>query len=148
MASIGVSEPRVANLAGYGELIRSGLTDTSLDVVEHAFTPGRNALFLLIAGSYAATVQASSISIGLLDEKYRLFPDQSKRFIEQCEEFLSCCLGRGISVKAPLMSMSKRDVIEIARVKGLRGLTYSCHLGTEKPCGTCIACLEFEGMEV
>src|SRR3954451_23853635 len=67
LARLGLPEPRVAGLGGYGALIRSGLTDASLDVVDEAFTPGRNALFLLVGAAYAVTVGAEAVALGLLD---------------------------------------------------------------------------------
>jgi 7-cyano-7-deazaguanine synthase len=148
MERLGLPEPRIANLAGYGALIASGLTDPGKDVVADAFTPGRNALFLLIAGSYAATVEAGTVAIGLLDERFRLFPDQSRLFLEESERFLTRALGRDIAVIAPLMSMCKADVVRLTESKGIRYGTYSCHEGGEKPCGRCIACREYEGTEI
>lgn len=148
MERLGLPEPRVANLAGYGELIASGLTDPRKDVVADAFTPGRNALFLLVAASYAVTVDAGAVAIGLLDERFRLFPDQSRGFLDESEQFLARSLGRDVQVVAPLMSMSKADVVQLAERMGIRKGTYSCHEGGEKPCGRCIACREYEGTEV
>lgn len=136
------------NLSGYGSLIASGLTDPDKDVVADAFTPGRNALFLLVAASYAVTVDAGAVAIGLLDERYRLFPDQSRAFLDECEKLLASALGREIALIAPLMRMSKADVVKVAEERGLRAGTYSCHEGGEKPCGRCIACREFEGTEI
>jgi 7-cyano-7-deazaguanine synthase len=147
MKFLELSEPSVARVPGYGQLIRSGLTDASLDIVKDAFTPGRNALFLLLAGSYAITQGAESVAIGLLDERFRLFPDQSRQFIRVAEEFLQTSLGQGISIVAPLMQMSKSDVVKIAKQRNLLGRTYSCHAGESEPCGHCIACKEFEGTE-
>jgi 7-cyano-7-deazaguanine synthase len=148
MAWLQLPPPEVANLGGFGALIRSGLTDPALDVVQDAFTPGRNALFLLVAASYAATQEAGAVAIGLLDERYRLFPDQSHAFIEEAEEFVYRALGREIRIMAPLMKMSKAAVVELARPRGLIGRTYSCHAGGPAPCGRCIACREFEGTEI
>jgi 7-cyano-7-deazaguanine synthase len=143
---LGLRPPKVADMRGYGALIPSGLTDASLDVVSDAFTPGRNALFLLLAGSYAMSIGADAIAIGLLDEKYRLFPDQSKSFVDSARDFIASAMGREIEVLAPLMGLAKKDVVLLARERGIAG-TYSCHVGEETPCGKCIACREFEGTE-
>lgn len=143
MAAIGLPEPRVAKLSGFGELIRSGLTDTTLSVVQDAFTPGRNLLFLLTGAAHACQVGARATSIGLLHEDTSLFPDQTSAFLTESELMLSRCMGRPIQVLAPLAQFHKRDVVELARQKGLTG-TYSCHSGSEDPCGVCIACREFE----
>jgi 7-cyano-7-deazaguanine synthase len=148
MAHLGLPKPQIAALSGFGALIRSGLTDPARDVVNSAFTPGRNALFLLIGASYAVTQSAGAVTIGLLDERYRLFPDQSRAFLESAREFLYRALGREIAVVAPLMTMAKADVVRLARERNLLGRTYSCHEGGPEPCGRCIACREFEGTEI
>jgi 7-cyano-7-deazaguanine synthase len=145
MARLGLSDPHIAALAGFGALIPSGLTDPELDVVDDAFTPGRNALFLLVGASYAAICGAGGVAIGLLDERCRLFPDQSRAFLQSAEEFVYRAIGREITLVAPLMHMAKADVVQLARERGLLGQTYSCHEGGPEPCGRCIACREFEG---
>lgn len=142
MTRLGVPAPVVANLSGFGSLIRSGLTDARLDVREDAFTPGRNLLFLLVAAAHAERVGAEAVSIGLLHEDTSLFPDQTAAFLELAERVLTTSIGRTIRVLAPLAAFHKRDVVELAREKGLDD-TYSCHVGDEKPCGVCIACHEF-----
>jgi 7-cyano-7-deazaguanine synthase len=146
MTRLNLPAPRVANLSGFGSLIRSGLTDRSLDVKDDAFTPGRNSLFLLVAGSYAMQVGASAVAIGLLDERFHLFPDQARSFLKATEEFLYSALGYEIAIVAPLMTMSKSDVVLLAKSRNISS-TYSCHAGEPEPCGRCIACLEFEGTE-
>jgi 7-cyano-7-deazaguanine synthase len=140
-------EPACAQLSGFGQLIRSGLTDVTQDVATNAFTPGRNLLFIMTAGAYASQVGASGVCIGLLDERSILFPDQSDEFLTSAEQTLSIALGRPLRVLAPLRSMSKADVVELARLKGIRG-TYSCHAGSDPACGVCIACREYHFKEV
>ena len=136
-------EPQAMDLSGFGRLIRSGLTDTTLRIVEDAFTPGRNLLFLLVGASYAHTKGVDGVAIGLLDEATSLFPDQTSSFLNSAESILRITFGRRISVVAPLASFSKQDVVQLAHEKGL-GNTYSCHAGGPEPCGQCIACREFQ----
>lgn len=143
MARNKIRSPIVADLKGFGQLIPSGLTNADLHVVDEAFTPGRNSLFLLSAASYAATIGAHTIMIGLLDEKYHLFLDQTKDYLERAESFLCSAVGQTVSIKAPLMAFSKQEVIAMSEAKGI-GETYSCHVGSAMPCGECIACKEFE----
>lgn len=142
MKFLDLPAPEIANLSGYGRLIRSGLTDTSLRVLEDAYTPGRNTLFLLTAAAYAVQRGADAVSIGLLHEDTSLFPDQTSAFLAEAENFLERAVARPIRVIAPLASFHKSDVIQIAAAKGISN-TYSCHLGDPEPCGACIACNEF-----
>ena len=142
MKSLRLPEPVIADLSGYGKLIRSGLTDTSLRVLEDAYTPGRNTLFLLAAAAYATQVGADAVSIGLLHEDTSLFPDQTAAFLKDAERFLKRSVARPIRIIAPLAAFHKSDVIQLAADKGVSN-TYSCHLGEAEPCGSCIACNEF-----
>lgn len=136
--------PTRIDLPGFGRIICSGLTSDQRDLKSEAFTPGRNMLFLLVGGAYAFQVEASAVAIGLLSERYSLFPDQRAGFIEQMGRAVEAALGRTIWIVTPLFDFSKADVLRMANAKGIRG-TYSCHAGTESPCGECISCLEIRG---
>lgn len=98
-------------------------------------------MFLLVGAGYAVQVGASGVAIGLLDEERALFPDQRFDFLIQAERAIQIAVGKKIRIIAPLMSFTKRDVVRLAGQKGVTG-TYSCHLGTAKPCGKCISCKE------
>ncbi len=143
----GLPAPQVANMRGYGILVSSGLTDRSKDVFTNAFSPCRNLFFLTVAAAYAFQAGVSTVGIGLLDEACSVFPDQTKSFLWDVETVLTRSLGKPIRVAAPLMTLSKADVVRIAKAKGISA-TYSCHSGTETPCGVCIACREYIGLEV
>ena len=143
MKTLGLPPPEIADLSGYGRIIRSGLTDTALRVLEDAYTPGRNMLFLLTAAAYAVQRGANAVSIGLLHEDTSLFPDQTSSFLADVEPLLERAVARPIRVIAPLAAFHKSDVIQLAADKGVSN-TYSCHLGEAEPCGACIACNEFK----
>jgi 7-cyano-7-deazaguanine synthase len=128
-------------LGGFGRLIPSGLTDSSRDVVEDAFLPCRNLLFAVCGASYAYSQNADCVALGLLDESAAIFPDQTREFLEAAEEMIHTATGRSIRVVAPLLSVSKAEVLAMAASLGVLG-TYSCHRGTAVPCGQCISCLE------
>jgi 7-cyano-7-deazaguanine synthase len=140
-------DPQIADLSGYGGLLSSGLTDVNKRVFEDAFLPGRNLLFLTVGAAYAFQCGASAVGIGLLDEAFSLFPDQTREFLSDAEALLSRSLGKTIRLIAPVMAFSKADVLRIAKARGISA-TYSCHAGTETPCGECVACREYIGLEV
>ncbi|MFZ5451628.1 MAG: 7-cyano-7-deazaguanine synthase [Thermodesulfobacteriota bacterium] len=142
---LGLSKPIRVDLSGFGRIIYSGLTSEKKNVKDEAFTPGRNMLFLLMGSAYAFQVEASAVAIGLLSERYSLFPDQRASFIEQAERAIEVALGRTIRIITPLFGFSKADVLRLANEKGIHG-TYSCHAGTDPPCGQCISCLEIHGI--
>lgn len=143
----GLPAPQVARLGGYGALLSSGLTDPRKHILEDAFLPCRNLMFLTVGAAYAFQREATAVGIGLLDDAFSLFPDQTRGFISDAEALLYRGLGKSIKLATPLISFSKADVLEIAKVMGITG-TYSCHAGTETPCGVCVACREYIGLEV
>jgi 7-cyano-7-deazaguanine synthase len=143
----GLPDPNIAHIGGYGSLLSSGITDRNKRIFEDAFLPCRNLMFLTVGAAYAYQCGANSVAIGLLDEAFSLFPDQTKSFIWDAEILISKSLGQAISVLTPLMSCSKAEVVSIAKAKGITG-TYSCHAGTDVPCGVCVACREYLGLEV
>ncbi len=141
--ALGLPAPTRMDLSGFGRVIASGLTREELDVKGDAFTPGRNLMFLLMGSAYAYQQEASSVAIGLLAEKFSLFPDQKRQFVAQAEITITAAMGRQINVLTPLIEFGKADVVKLAQAKGITG-TYSCHTGNSEPCGRCIACLEFQ----
>lgn len=128
--------------ADYGRLVPSGLTHKELDVTVHAYLPGRNSLFLLLASAYAVTKRCNKVAIGLLSDEFAIFPDQTSNFVRKFESLLAFSVGEPIQILAPLMMLTKRQVITIAEQLDITD-TYSCHAGSEQPCGVCIACREF-----
>jgi 7-cyano-7-deazaguanine synthase len=60
------AKPIKFEIPGFGEVIKSGLTDASLRVNEDAFTPNRNLLFLLLGASVAYAKGIPNIAVGLL----------------------------------------------------------------------------------
>ncbi len=129
------------DLSGFGKTIASGITDRRLRINEDAFLPGRNLLLVLAGAAYALRVQTNCIALGLLDPAEHLFPDQTREFADACETILEATMGRRIRVLTPLIGFSKSDVLAATRVRGLTD-TYSCHAGTDVPCGVCVACVE------
>lgn len=134
------------DMAGFGKTISSGITDPHLRINEDAFLPGRNLLFILAGAAHAFNVQANSVAIGLLDPAQHLFPDQTQEFVQASENLIETAMGKRIRVLTPLIEFSKRDILIMARARGLTG-TYSCHAGGDTPCGICVACMEILNAE-
>lgn len=139
----GLNKPILIDISGFGKVVTSGLTDSSKNIIDEAFLPGRNMLFLLIASSYAIQQDCSIVSIGLLKEDTAIFPDQTDDFLFSAEYSINKAMGKRIEIITPLRDFYKKDVIELAEEKGITA-SYSCHIGGEIPCGVCISCKEFE----
>ena len=134
------------DLSGFGKTIPSGITDPNLRINEDAFLPGRNLLFVLAGAAHAFKIHAGSVALGLLDPADHLFPDQTEKFVQECERMIETSMGKRISVLTPLIEFSKRDIMAMARERGLQD-TYSCHAGGDTPCGVCVACIEIANAE-
>jgi 7-cyano-7-deazaguanine synthase len=143
----GLPNPKIMQFNSFGGLLSSGLTDPNKRVFEDAFLPCRNLMFLIIGAAYAYERNANAVAIGLLNETYSIFPDQTSSFIRDAEALILKRLDYSIQILTPLMCFSKAEVVCVAKSKGINR-TYSCHSGTDQPCGVCIACREYFGLEV
>ncbi len=141
---LGLPAPQVVDLGGFGVGIPSGLTRDELDLYEDAFLPGRNMLLLLAGAAIAFSRGAAGVVIGLLDDSAAIYPDQMGGFVSKAETAIQAALGEQIALLAPLITLGKGTVMQLARDRGLTE-TYSCHAGKEVPCGVCIACREIQG---
>lgn len=141
LEKLGIPAPKVMRLSNFGASVRSGLTNDTLDIVDEVFLPNRNLLFLLAASSYGVQHGASTVAIGLLNEKTHLFNDQTKSFLEKAEALLSLSLGQTTKILAPLMCFDKAMVIKLLEDRSITE-TYSCHAGGTEACGACVACIE------
>lgn len=120
------------------------------------YVPARNLTFLSVAAGLAEVVGASAIVIGVNALDYSGYPDCRPEFIEA---FQHCVLlgtkdgveGRGVRVDAPLVRMSKAEIIREGARLGLDfSLTHSCYdpviqtsageAGHAAACGHCDSC--------
>lgn len=137
-----IPKPKEINLSDYGKTIKSGITNKSKDIFFDAFLPNRNMLFLLVASSYAYEMQANTVAIGLLNDSNYIFYDQTKLFVNNFNKLVTKTLDYSIKFLTPLIKFNKQQIVELAKNKGIEG-TYSCHKGSQRPCGECISCREY-----
>lgn len=135
--------PLKMDISGYGNTILSGITSPNKKIMEEAFLPGRNLMFLLLGAAYAIQCETNSVCIGLLNEKTHLFPDQTDYFLRVAENIIEISMGKRISLLTPLREFFKADIIALAEKKGMKD-SYSCHFGDIEPCGKCISCEELK----
>ena len=133
----------------------SALTDNQLEVpMEHqsgipiTYVPVRNTIFLSIASAYAEKLAISEIFIGVNQIDYSGYPDCRPEFIDSIQNTINLGTkvgvdGDSISIKAPLINMSKREIILYGIELGIDySRTVSCYqLDSEgKACGECDSC--------
>ena len=140
-----------------GSIGGSALTSDDIDVpvegvaksgIPVTYVPARNTVFLSIALGYGEVIGARHLFIGANAVDYSGYPDCRPAFIEQFERLANTATaavdgGDRWSVEAPLMTMSKSDIVAAGTSLGIDyGLTVSCYQADENgaACGACDAC--------
>jgi len=143
------------NLAAFGG---SSLTDDvpvpkdrPLDLADipSTYVPARNTVFLALALAWAETLGATDIVIGVNALDYSGYPDCRPEFIAAFERLAVLATAKGVQgsafrVHAPLIAMSKAEIIRTGTALGLDyGLTHSCYDPDPagRPCGHCDSCV-------
>ncbi len=152
--SPGVREHRVmrVDLGGIGG---SALTDRAFSVpqapgegIPVTYVPARNTVFLALAMAWAEVLDARAIYIGVNAVDYSGYPDCRPEFIRAFESMAQLATragveGRGVSIKAPLIDLSKAAIIQRGLALGVDyALTVSCYQADDagRACGVCDAC--------
>ena len=121
--------------------------------IPSTYVPGRNLMFLSIAGSLLDAIGAQAIIAGPNAVDFSGYPDCTPAFFAAAAEALNRGtkqgVGGGIEVLAPLMTLSKAQIVRLGAQLGVPfELTWSCYAGGEKPCGHCDSCkLRAKGFE-
>ncbi len=112
------------------------------------YVPARNTIFLSFALGYAEVVGADTIVIGVNQLDYSGYPDCRGEFLEAYERMANLATkagtadGRRIRIYAPLLDMSKAEIIRRGIELGVDySLTWSCYQGLDAPCGRCDSCI-------
>jgi 7-cyano-7-deazaguanine synthase len=152
--ALGASSHRVIQL-GLGSIGGSALTDHAIAVPEHGgegipvtYVPARNTVFLSLALGLAEVLDAGEIHIGVNAVDYSGYPDCRPAFIDAFQRLADVATkagveGHGPRVVAPLLAMSKADIIRAGVAAGLDyGLTVSCYQADDRgvACGRCDSC--------
>lgn len=140
--------------------VNCSLINKKLEVPEFAenripstYVPSRNIIFLSIASGLAETLGAEKIFIGVNSVDYSGYPDCRPEFIEAFNRTIAVGTKQGvesgIEVVAPILNMSKKEIIELGMSLGVDySLTHSCYNPTSDglSCGICDSCrLRLEG---
>lgn len=142
-------------LTGEGEIPKDRRLDDE-QVIPSTYVPARNTVFLSLALAWAEVLDAGAIVIGVNAVDYSGYPDCRPEFLEAFERLASLATragveGRSFEVLAPLLRMSKGEIVRRGVALGLDyGLTHSCYDpdARGRPCGRCDSCrLRARGFE-
>nr|WP_156815750.1 7-cyano-7-deazaguanine synthase QueC [Thioalkalivibrio sp. ALJ24] len=153
-AAAGVTDHRVVSvdLTAIGG---SALTDPAIAVPEAGgegipvtYVPARNTIFLSLALGFAESLGAHRLVVGANAVDYSGYPDCRPAFIEAFQGLARVATATGVegapwTVEAPLMHLSKADIIREGRRLGVDyALTVSCYRADAdgRACGHCDSC--------
>lgn len=133
----------------------SALTDRQIDVPETptegipvTYVPARNTIMLSLALAWAEVLEAQDIFIGVNALDYSGYPDCRGEYVKAFQHMAnlatkSAVEGKTITVHAPLIDMTKAEIIRQGAQLGLDyGLTVSCYQADAdgRACGRCDSC--------
>ena len=117
--------------------------------IPSTYVPARNTVFLSLALGWAEVLEARDLVIGVNALDYSGYPDCRPAFISAFEALASVATRAGAEgarfhVHAPLVSMTKADIIRRGLALGLDySLTHSCYdpAPDGSPCRRCDSCV-------
>lgn len=136
----------------------SALTDQDIAVPEFdgncstipiTYVPARNTIFLSIALSFAETIDAKDIFLGINAVDYSNYPDCRPDYLAAFQQVANLGTkagveGKGFTIHAPLLSLSKAEIIQKGTDLGVDySMTVSCYQANERgeACGVCDSCI-------
>jgi 7-cyano-7-deazaguanine synthase len=125
------------------------LKEISSSGVPITYVPARNTIFLAYALSWAEVLEATDIFIGVNAIDFSNYPDCRPEFVESFQRTANLATkagmeGKGITIHAPLMYMTKGEIIKKGISLGVDySMTHSCYSPGKDglPCGKCDSCL-------
>lgn len=157
-AVLGV-EHQVVHLPWLGALSPSPITNARAtlprlcpdDLDDHAaagatalavWVPNRNGVLLMVAAAYAEALECDVVVMGINAEEGATFRDNTPQFAEAGQGLLDYSSARPLSVVCPVASMTKTQMVEIAREQDVP-LTplHSCYEAGPGHCWECESCL-------
>ncbi|MCH2140788.1 MAG: 7-cyano-7-deazaguanine synthase QueC [Phycisphaerales bacterium] len=151
-------DPRIMSgsaLTGGGDVPKTADVEIGQGIPD-TYVPARNTVFLAMGLAVAEVEHAEAVYIGANAVDYSGYPDCRPEFIEAFDRLATLATrsgveGRPIRILAPLLSMTKADIIrEGVRLGVDYGLTSSCYdPGSDGgPCQMCESCrLRAKGFE-
>lgn len=163
-----LGEDHVLDLSVLGSLGETALTsETSIQMqasgLPNTFVPGRNLLFLTLAGALAYRRGLQVLVAGVCEADYSGYPDCRDDTIKAMQLALTLGMDKRLLIETPLMWIDKAQTWDMARTLGQKtGVTqggqrlidlliehtHTCYLGERTQrhdwgygCGECPACL-------
>ncbi len=150
---LGVKAHKVMDVGLLNELAISSLTRDDIPVshelqengLPNSFVPGRNILFLTLAGIYAYQIGAQAVITGVCETDFSGYPDCRDEFVKAMNRALVQGMDRDLEIKTPLMWLNKAQTWALAdqyqALDLVRNHTLTCYNGViGDGCGDCPSC--------
>ncbi|MDD9176214.1 7-cyano-7-deazaguanine synthase QueC [Aliivibrio finisterrensis] len=150
---LGAASHKVMDVGLLNELAVSSLTRDNIPVshelqengLPNSFVPGRNILFLTLAGIYAYQLGAESVITGVCETDFSGYPDCRDEFVKSINQSLVLGMDRKLRIDTPLMWLNKAETWALADKYGkldyVRSQTLTCYNGViGDGCGDCPSC--------
>ncbi|ELJ8533315.1 7-cyano-7-deazaguanine synthase QueC [Vibrio cholerae] len=150
---LGVTAHKVMDVSLLNELAISSLTRDDIPVshelqangLPNSFVPGRNILFLTLAGIYAYQIGATTVITGVCETDFSGYPDCRDEFVKAMNQALAKGMDLPLMIRTPLMWLNKAETWALADQLGaldlVRHQTLTCYNGLiGDGCGECPAC--------
>ena len=146
-------EHRVIDLSSLGSLLLgSALTDRSVAVPAGHYTepsmratvvPNRNMLLLALAGAWAISLRADSVSYAAHAGDHAIYPDCRPAFADAMNHALGLADWHQVRLDRPFIGLDKADIVRRGSALSLPfEETWSCYEGGLVHCGRCATCIE------
>lgn len=109
----------------------------------NTFVPGRNLIFLTFAAAFAYQRNIAHLVTGVAQTDYSGYPDCREETMSALQTAIQQGMESDIQIHTPLMHLSKKETVELARDLGAlqaMAMTHTCYKGERPPCGHCAAC--------
>ncbi|MDO6620914.1 7-cyano-7-deazaguanine synthase QueC [Shewanella sp. 6_MG-2023] len=150
---LNIASHKVMDVGLLNELAVSALTRDSISVsheimnngLPNTFVPGRNILFLTLAGIYAYQLGCDAIITGVCETDFSGYPDCRDEFIKSMQQSLALGMDKSLQIITPLMWLNKAETWALAdkyqALTLVRNETLTCYNGIKgRGCGDCPAC--------
>ncbi len=150
---LGVKAHKVMDVGLLNELAISSLTRDDIPVshelqdngLPNSFVPGRNILFLTLAGIYAYQIGADAVITGVCETDFSGYPDCRDEFVRSMNNSLVLGMDRAFTIETPLMWLNKAETWALAdhydALQLVRESTLTCYNGiVGDGCGDCPSC--------
>ena len=117
------------------------IPDTHATDIDATYVPGRNLVMVSIGAAVAEAVGAGAVVIGANADDDAGYKDCRPKFIDALDIAVREGTLNGVSVWAPFLRMTKKDIVAMGWLVGApMGYSWSCYRGGETPCLNCGAC--------